>query len=149
MSTYLVIAHQTANSPELLQALKEQAAADPAAEFILLVPETPKEFLLAETEGSPREVARRTAKEASDAYQSAGLYLRWTLISDQRPVVALETEIADHPGHYSAVFISTFPAGISRWLEDYVLQRAQGVGLPVKHIVANSVTSTTSEPVME
>jgi len=149
MSTYLVIAHQTANSPELLQALAEQSAADSAAEFVLLVPETPKEFLQTEKQGSPREVARWTAKEASDSYVNAGLALRWTIISDQTPVVALETELADHPGNYAALFISTFPAGISRWLEDYLLQRAQGLGLPVRHIIANSVSATTPEPVME
>jgi hypothetical protein len=149
MSTYLVLAHQTAGSAELLEALTEQSGTDPGAEFVLLVPETPAEFHQTEKEGSPREIARRAAQQAADSYRSAGIKLRWTIVSDQRPVVALESEIADHPDTYAGIFISTFPAGISRWLEDYVLQRAHGVGLPVKHIVATSVLGTTPETVME
>ena len=135
MSTYLVLAHQTARSPELLHALKEKAQSDPEAEFVLLVPETPAELLLSPQSGAPRDVARRTAKEASESLSAENIRVRWTIISDQAPVVALQTEVADHQDEYAGIIVSTFPEGISRWLESYVLGVAEQLSLPLTHVV--------------
>ena len=149
MSTYLVIAHQTLGSVEFLDALKNRIRLDDGAQFVLLVPETAREFLATEREGSPREVARAAAAEAAVALGQVGVRVRWTIISDQTPIVALETELADHPETYAGIIISTFPAGMSRWLEDYLIQRAQSMGLPIEHVVATSVQASEAEPVME
>src|SRR4029453_13826519 len=59
MARYLIVAHQTACSPELLERVKSLAAADPAAEFTLLVPATPTGPLLHNwEEGEARARAR-------------------------------------------------------------------------------------------
>ena len=41
MGRYLLVAHQTADSPELRGRVLELVRQDPAAEFVLLVPATP------------------------------------------------------------------------------------------------------------
>ena len=43
MSQYLIVTHKTAFAPELRDKVGELAAADPAAEFAILVPEAPGE----------------------------------------------------------------------------------------------------------
>ena len=138
MSLYLVIAHQTADSTELREALDRKQRDDSEAEFVLLVPSTPQEHLINVQDGQPRDVARRAAARAAEQLRAGGLKLRWTVVSDEQPAVALETEIQDHPGTYTGVIISTFPRGISQWLESYMLQSADKFGLPVEHIVAAS-----------
>ena len=51
MSNYLVVAHQTATSPELLRRASEIADRDSGALFTLLVPATPVVHLLTWEEG--------------------------------------------------------------------------------------------------
>ena len=46
MGLYLVVAHQTAASPELLEAVRKVMARELEAEFVLLVPATPVTHLL-------------------------------------------------------------------------------------------------------
>ena len=75
MALYLVVAHQTAASPELLEKLKEIDAEDADAEFVLLVPATPVGHLLTWTEGESQEVARTTAWDAAHRLRDAGLSL--------------------------------------------------------------------------
>ena len=58
MTSYLLVAHQTAHGEELLPAAKEPARQDPDAEFVLLVPATPVTSLLVREEGETADVAR-------------------------------------------------------------------------------------------
>ena len=51
MPRYLLVAHQTASSKEVIQAVKGIVDQSPDAEFVLLVPETPLEDLLDWQEG--------------------------------------------------------------------------------------------------
>ena len=74
MARYLIVAHQTACSPELLERVKSLAAADPAAEFTLLVPATPTGHLLHNwEEGEARQLARKRASEAMASLGAAGV----------------------------------------------------------------------------
>jgi nucleotide-binding universal stress UspA family protein len=59
----LVVAHQTASSPELVERVTALAGADPSAEFVLLVPATATQHLLGWMEGEAMEVAGRGAGE--------------------------------------------------------------------------------------
>ena len=64
MARYLIVAHQTASSPELLERVKALHAGDPAAEFTLLVPATPTGHLLHNwEEGEARQLARAIASD--------------------------------------------------------------------------------------
>ncbi len=71
MARYLVVAHQTAASLELVERVKALASSDRAAEFVLLVPETPVEHLPEPGEGDAAEVARRRAENAKAHLQAA------------------------------------------------------------------------------
>ncbi len=137
MARYLVVAHQTASSPELLQRLSELRAEDPEAIFTLLVPATPVVHLLVWEEGETREVAEKTAERAAKLFSSRGLNVVRTGIGDSSPLLAIEDEMRSHPGEHDAIVLSTLPVGISRWLRlDVHHQAQQKFDIPVIHVVA-------------
>ncbi len=121
MAHYLVIAHQTADSPELLHALMDLAAAGPA-EFVLLVPATPVCSPWVCDEVETVRLARARAAEAQERLKAAGLNVTAARIGDADPIEALRDEL--HDG-YDAIVISTLPPGVSRWLKMDVPARAQ------------------------
>ncbi len=73
MARYLVVAHQTAASVELVERAKALASSGQAAEFVLLVPETAVEHLPGPVEDDAAEVARRRAEDAKAHLLAAGV----------------------------------------------------------------------------
>lgn len=113
---YLLVAHQTADSPELTNQVLELVRRDPEAEFVLLVPATPVGYL-AEIGGEGRSalvIARRRAQRARDFLSKAGARVIATRIGSHDPLQAVEDELRYQS--YQAVLISTLPPGVSRWL---------------------------------
>jgi len=137
MARYLIVAHQTAGSPELLERVKELAAGDPAAEFTLLVPATPTDHLLHNwEEGEARQLARRRAEEATRRLTEAGVNVTAARIGSHSPLEAVGDELMARPG-YDRIVLSTFPPGISRWLKGNlpaILERR--FRLPVDHVTS-------------
>jgi len=124
MAKYLIVAHQTAQSDELLMAARDLARDDPEAEFALLVPATPIGKLLVWEEGETVEVARRHAELAKARLERHGLRVAAARTGDQDPTAAIADEM--HAGHeYDAIVISTLPAGMSKWLGMDVLSRVR------------------------
>ena len=72
MRRYLVVAHQTLSSPELVEALMSRAKSDEAT-FHLLVPIYHAESGLTWTEGHDRGIALRHLDEALARLTAAGL----------------------------------------------------------------------------
>jgi hypothetical protein len=137
MGLYLVVAHQTAASHELLATLQGIAARDRDGEFVLLVPATPVSHLLTWREGESEEVARASATEAARALRQAGLNLTDTVIGPPDPIRAIEEEHSSRCRSYSATIISTLPVGVSRWLRRDFPNRARNrLGIDVIHVVA-------------
>ena len=137
MRRYLVVAHQTATSPELLRRLQQLAADDPEATFTLVVPATPVSHLVHWEEGEARANARKSGQEASELYRRDGLKVEGTRIGDGSPMLAIEDELRARPGEYDAIVLSTFPPGVSRWLRlDAHTQAERKFNLPVIHVVA-------------
>jgi len=135
MALYLVVAHQTAASPELVAMLQEVAAREPDAEFVLLVPATPITHLLTWTEGESLEVARATATEGGRVLRSAGLNLIDTVVGVPDPLDAIEAEYGFRP--YAATIISTLPLGVSRWLRRDLPSRVRTkLGIEVMHVIS-------------
>lgn len=135
MSTYLIVSNHNAESCELTSALERTYAADPDADFVLLVPALPTERLAPRHESSPRDVSRRVATRAASSLREAGFTIRWTVVTDAAPLVALETEVRDHPGTYAGLVVVTLPEQRSRWHDFYLFQRAELLGLPLDHVV--------------
>ena len=145
MARYLIVAHQTAGSPELLERVKELAAGDPAAEFTLLVPATPTDHLLHNwEEGEARQLARRRAEEATRRLTDAGVNVTASRIGSHSPLEAIGDELMARPG-YDRIVLSTFPPGISRWLKgDLPAQLRRRFRLPVDHVVAAPTTAPSA-----
>ena len=60
MGRYLILAHQTASSPELSSMRSAEISSEKGdSEFVLLIPATPPEDLLDWQEGNAEEIARR------------------------------------------------------------------------------------------
>jgi hypothetical protein len=90
MARYLVVAHQTADSPGLRQAVGQIARDDPDASFTLLVPATPVEHLAAWTEGESKAVAREAGERARALFEADGARVEDVLVGDRNPVYAVE-----------------------------------------------------------
>lgn len=134
---YLVVAHQTANRPELVARLQELRAQDADAEFTVLVPATPIEHLVLVEPGEREEIARRRAGAARRMLEEAGLRVHDISVGPPSPTAAIREEIRKHPSAYAAIVISTFPPAISRWLKGDVKRRIEREsGLTVIHVVA-------------
>jgi nucleotide-binding universal stress UspA family protein len=120
----LVIANQTAESEELLRALKERAQGGQTA-FRLLVPAGP----------SARDQAATRLATAVERMRAAGLDVEGELAHDSDPLIAVQE--AWDPRSYDEIVVSTLPTGVSKWLQvDLPHRVAKLTDAPVKHVVA-------------
>ncbi len=128
MPRYLVVAHQTADSPTLLAKLHEMAAADPEAEFQVLAPVRSRSLSqeLAGERRSPWEIAWWRAERTRQRLRAAGLKVIGARPGVRDPWLDPADRI-DHElrygGPYSAVVISTLPRPFSEWLRRDVPHR--------------------------
>ncbi len=116
MAVYLLVANETAGSPELARAVLELHQQDADAEFEVLVPATPLNLLhqLSGSFKSPGALAAHRAQGTRRRLEQLGLRVRSTRIGNWDPFVAIEAELVQ--GRYDGVVISTLPPGVSRWL---------------------------------
>lgn len=133
MPRYLIVAHDTATSPELIDQVRDLAASDPETEFSLLVPSTPVAEL--QLIRSPSEdaaaVARERADEARAAFQDAGVALVDTVVGPASPRDAIADEVRRRAGYHGFV-ISCLPGEQSNWIRTDLPGRIEReYGLPV------------------
>jgi hypothetical protein len=130
----LVVAHRTAATPALIEAVRERAARGRAA-FTLLVPNT--------AHGLHRVVdpEDQTAGEAQTILdlalplleEAAGARVEG-LIGDPEPLNAIQDAVNLHG--FDEIIISTLPKRVSRWLHLDLPSKANGLGLPVTTVTA-------------
>ena len=136
MARYLILAHQTAASPELRANVSRLAREDPDATFTLVVPATPVKHLPRWTGGSAFEVAQARMETARTALRGSGARIERAIVGAASPLVALEDEFREDQ-RYDALIISTFAPGFSHWLRfDIVSQAKRRFALPVIHVIA-------------
>jgi hypothetical protein len=140
MSRYLLVAHQTAQSDELIRAAVDLAREDPLAEFVLLVPATPVVNLLVWEEGETADVARRHAAAARARLEERGLRMVDARPADPDPMAAIADEL-HAGGRFAAVVVSTLPGGLSRWLRMDVISRVRR-NFPRHRVIHVAVTPT-------
>jgi len=146
LALHLVVAYETASSPELRAALAERAEADAQASFALLVPATPRRYLVIVRGGRANELASRMAESARAQLESAGLNVAKAVVGKPAPLDAIADELAAN-SNYASIIICTHPADVSRWLKAEVPAKATGFGLPVTHVVVRSVAEAArSQP---
>lgn len=139
MSRYLIVAHETAANPRLIQQVVGIRGEDPQAEFVLLVPATPVKHLVLRRRGAPEgRVAEQRAAKAEAAFSAAGVPLVGTRVGDPSPLQAVTDEVTRDPDlEYTAVIISTLPKEQSRWLRmDLPKQVRAQHGVRVIHVQA-------------
>jgi len=134
----LVVANRTAESPELLEALKARAA-DGDCEFTLLVPSTPHGLSWAADMHAGGDEAESHRRAFLDELREEGLNVREAKVGDPDPLAALSDEC--NLGHYDEIIVSTLPLHVSKWLKvDLPHKAGHATGLPVTHVVAQSAS---------
>jgi len=133
MARYLLVAHQTADSLELRSAVRQLAASDKQASFVLLIPATPVEHLAGWTEGESRTMAERAGERARQAFSADGIELEEVLVGDANPSFAVEDALNEST--YDQVIVSTLTTKASRWLKmDVVSHLRKVLSVPVIHV---------------
>ena len=146
MPRYLVLANQTASSPELTSAVRKMVEKKADTEFVLLVPATPVEDLLDWQDGDNETIAKRTAQAAKEHLEGMGAKVVRTEVGDPSPIKAIEDELQRHQEKYDGIVISTLPLQRSRWVAlDQPRRIERRFKLPVTHVVGHSVTMTREE----
>jgi hypothetical protein len=148
MSRYLLVANETAESPEMLQAVAQLSADDPEAEFVVMIPATPLN-LLQQFEGtakSARSLAAQRAQSTRRHLESMGINVGSTRIGSWDPYAAIEEELANEK--FEAIVLSTLPPGASRWLRmDLPSRLARGhPDVRLVHVVSRSITKGSAAP---
>jgi bacterioferritin len=146
MRRYLVLANQTAASPELASAVRKMVEKKVDTEFVLLVPATPVEDLLDWQDGDNETIAKRTAQAAKEHLEGVGAKVVRMEVGDPSPMKAIEDELQRHQEKYDGIVISTLPLQRSRWVAlDQPRRIERRFKLPVTHVVGHSVTMTREE----
>ncbi len=136
MAHYLVVAHQTADSEELVEKVRGLAR-EASAEFTLLVPATPVDHFATWTEGEAHAVATEQAERARVALEAVGANVVATKIGDASPFEAVRDVLLQ--SSYDTIVVSTFPIKASRWLKSDLIHRLErAVDLPIIHVVSHS-----------
>jgi hypothetical protein len=134
MAKILVVANRTAESGELLEALKERAGRGEAV-FTLLVPATPHGVAWAADMHSGGSEAEEHMQRAVDGLRAAGLNVTQGKVGDPDPIAAVQDEV--NFASYDEVIVSTLPGGISKWLKLDLPHRVERTtGLPTTHVIA-------------
>jgi hypothetical protein len=125
----LVVAHRTAATEPLLQALRERSRRGTCA-FTLLVPNAAHglhKVVDAEDQG-PGE-AQDVLREALPKLSAAAGSTVEGIVGDPDPMAAIQDAINLHG--FDEIIVSTLPQRLSRWLKLDLPSKVSGMGLPV------------------
>ena len=136
----LVVAHKTAATPALLDAVRERAARG-AASFTLLVPNSAHglhKFVDAEDQdaGEAEQVLELALPLLSEA---AGRPVEG-MVGDPSPMDAIHDAVNVHG--FDEIIISTLPTKVSKWLRLDLPSKVSGLGLPVTTVTAEGRVET-------
>ena len=116
----LVVANRTAATPWLLQEI-EHRSKNGQCEIALLVPRTGRRH----PDWTP-DVARSLVEQAAGRRVQA-------VECDRNPVAAVRRALSEQ--HYDEVLVSTHPVRGPKWLRRDLIQRIDGLGVPVTAVV--------------
>jgi hypothetical protein len=133
----LVVAHKTAATQQLLDAVRERAARGPCV-FTLLVPNSTHGLhKVVDPEDQGANEAQAVIEEALPALREASSSEVEGILGDADPIAAVQDAI--NIRGFDEVIVSTLSPRISRWLKLDLPSKVSGMGLPV-------TTVTLSEP---
>jgi hypothetical protein len=129
MARILVVANKTAESPELLEALKTKGTEH---QYVLVVPASGGVLEKAADPDAAREHTRPHLDAALEKFRAEGLEVEGE-VGDSDPIAAVQD--ACNFGKFDEIVISTLPQRASKWLKlDLPSKAGRATGLPVTHI---------------
>jgi hypothetical protein len=130
----LVVAHKTAATPGLLEAVRDRAQRGPCA-FTLLVPNAAHGLhKVVDPEDQDAGEAQTVLDVALPLLEQAAGAPVEGMVGDPNPMNAVHDAINLHG--FDEVIISTLPTRVSRWLKLDLPSKIGGLGLPVTTITA-------------
>jgi hypothetical protein len=131
----LIVAHKTAATPALLDAVRKRASAGPCF-FDLLVPSPLHPGLRrAEAERAAMRDGEDVLALALPLLEQAGHRPVSGSVSPRHdPMDAIEEALRE--GDFDEIILSTLPRGVSRWLHIDLPRRVAHLGLPVTTVIA-------------
>ena len=129
MARILVVANKTAESPELLEAMKAKGTEH---EYLLVVPASGGVLEKAADPDAAREHTEPHLEAALEKMRSQGFNVNGS-VGDSDPVAAVQD--AANFNQFDEVIISTLPLRVSKWVKLDLPSKAQrATGLPVTHV---------------
>jgi hypothetical protein len=139
----LLVAHQTAATPALLDAVRSRARRGPA-KFHLVVPRQPHGMhKVVDPQDAGGDEAQHVLDAALPKLSEAAEQRVTGSLGDSEPLMAIQDAI--NLGRYDEIIISTLPLGVSRWLKLDLVSKARGLGLPVTHVQASNKAEAMAE----
>jgi hypothetical protein len=130
----LVVAHRTAATPALLDAVRERVARGPCA-FTLLVPNVAHGLhRVVDAEDQDQDAAQAVLELALPLLEEAAGAPVEGMVGDPEPLNAVQDAV--NLRGFDEIIISTLPARVSRWLRLDLPHKVGGLGLPVTTITA-------------
>jgi hypothetical protein len=124
-----VVAHKTAATQPLLDAVRDRARRGPST-FTLLVPNTSHGLhKIVDPEDQSAGEAQIVVDHALPLLSKASGTNVQGMVGDPDPAAAIQDAINLHG--FDEVIISTLPARVSRWLKLDLASKVSGMGLPV------------------
>ena len=138
----LVVAHRTAATPALLNAVRNRAARSPTT-FTLLVP-NPAHGLhrVMDPEDQSQAEGEQTLELAVPLLEEAAGGHVEGLIGDAEPLNAIHDAVNLHG--FDEIIISTLPTRVSRWLKLDLPSKCEGLGLPITTVTAKDRAEATA-----
>jgi hypothetical protein len=137
----LIVAHQTATSPDLLKEVKKRARRKGSVAFTLVVPSAaPGLHRVVDPQDHGGDAAADVVRRALPGLEKAAGQPVDAIIGDANPLDAVQDAVNLHG--FDEIIISTLPHTVSRWLRLDLPHKLEGLGLPV-------TTVTTTEKMDE
>jgi hypothetical protein len=138
----LVVAHRTAATPSLLEAVRERAARGPCS-FTLLVPNVAHGLhRVTDPEDQADDEAQAVLELALPLLEDAAGGRVEGMVGDPNPLNAVQDAVNIHG--FDEIIVSTLPARVSRWLKLDLPHKLSGLGLPVTTVTAKERSTATA-----
>jgi hypothetical protein len=129
MARILVVANKTAESPELLEAMKAKGSDH---QYVLVVPASGGVLEKAADPDAAREHTEPHLQAALEQMRAEGFTVDGS-VGDSDPVAAVQD--AANFAEFDEIIISTLPLRASKWLKlDLPSKAGRATGLPVTHV---------------
>jgi hypothetical protein len=129
MARILVVANKTAESPELLDALRGKGTEH---QYVLVVPASGGVLEKAADPDAAREHTQPHLDAALEKMRAAGFSVEGS-VGDSDPIAAVQDAV--NFGQFDEIVISTLPIRASKWLKlDLPSKAERASGLPVTHV---------------